>query len=1022
MERKVKVLLKSAPQLERSKHLKNIGSYIKSSAERSRFLAFAQSFQFSLEKFSSISVYEDIKKFAKGDIPIDFKELGETNEVYKDVLLWEAVKAQSFSTVKKMLATVSDPTKVLDPLGNSLLQTAVKHGTPKIVQLLFALSFDLEHKNFAGESVFDSVFRSTAASIIALFIEKETRFKKYLREKNSLDGVSGANSMCVILLELLSDFLDLESVAPLVPVTELRNNKLNIELASFFFWQLKAKSLRNAILKRTNCFPYRHLESDEVIVVLYEVILFLLGKQPQGNFGIVHESFIHSLNSFVHDRIQNEIEGIATNEDLSESSQEKECFKKAQGLDRLIEGSDPLQNVRGKVLAYFKAVYGDCLDKLKVEVSEQTVNMHIWLVLVNLLWCPLLGRDFWTRRALFAFPNQITRYLYLRDTNTSVVYLKSCLPAKEVLNPGVIECMLKTTLLLTKAFNAYELTVLKRSAKHVAQYVDLTLNCTLPAVSLASFLPDLPLEVKRDLLKKFRNTQPVAVTEEGGSALGAMRPVFGESVDTAGRKTVADELRLNEAVHLSWLTKKTLMAEDVCDEVLSVGKESLKNFWISISEEDRRTLTTLSLADFNALAANSVDWEVLRVGLQSYRQKRFEDDLLDLRTTALEMAKEVMESRHKSEVFEVMLESTTIGSLYERLSQTATTKSALSDFEWEKKCRRIMEGNVLKEFMLNIGKLYKLRYEEAVAQRAELEKEAQDEPKPLVRSKTHKKRRNKVKSLGDAHKHTKPGKSAEKTDASTCKELAEAKAFFKTLDMDILNKQLGSGRKLWTKKFSHDNPFGFDSKKPAGKVVLPSTDTFSDLFAKSVVFTELCGNLSVLAKGDVLLLQLLDRHCLVGPYFVEEVVTENEKNKLVCRKGLKMFAKILVCDIGRTNRETKNGVFAEITESEYNLIKLAFEKGIDYSEKRKSVSSKSVDNKWDLKQLEELVRDIEAEDSNDDEKKLSYAEEFALVEETKKEILRNLSIDEENCSKTQLEMVFPVLRDIKPDDLFSHKN
>ena len=177
----------------------------------------------------------------------------------------------------------------------------------------------------------------------------------------------------------------------------------------------------------------------------------------------------------------------------------------------------------------------------------------------------------------------------------------------------------------------------------------------------------------------------------------------------------------------------------------------------SISVEEKWVLTEMSTAELSEIISQASEWETLRAALASYAQYAWEEDVLEISDDCVTIADDMCEDgKGMSDMLEAMLDAVEtikadeLGPLPHHSAHSgsiATTalvsshgshhphqhhshhhphpsaSSPLSDEEWDKRGRQMLENCVLAEFARKVAAQYLLKKQESKAQQVALELE-----------------------------------------------------------------------------------------------------------------------------------------------------------------------------------------------------------------------------------------------------------------------------------------------------------
>ena len=200
------------------------------------------------------------------------------------------------------------------------------------------------------------------------------------------------------------------------------------------------------------------------------------------------------------------------------------------------------------------------------------------------------------------------------------------------------------------------------------------------------------------------------------------------------------------------------------DDIVIYHRQELRNFWSSISIEDKWCLTAMTTSELSDHIAESESWESLRAALDSYSKYEWEEDVLEISDDCVTIADDMCEEKGMHDMLEAMLEAVELSITEQRVA------GSLSDDEWERIGRQILENLVLAVFARKIAAQYLLKKEESRAQQValELELEIMQEEQQHQRAADKKKRKGSKKKK----KRTKKGGKDDKDDESSDEEVA----------------------------------------------------------------------------------------------------------------------------------------------------------------------------------------------------------------------------------------------------------
>ena len=180
-----------------------------------------------------------------------------------------------------------------------------------------------------------------------------------------------------------------------------------------------------------------------------------------------------------------------------------------------------------------------------------------------------------------------------------------------------------------------------------------------------------------------------------------------------------------------------------------------------MATEEKWLLTEMSTSDLSDIISQSKEWETLRAALQSYTKYAWEEDMLEISEYVVTIADDMCESKNMVDILLAMLNAVKLVDLsssphnsHETTTVSECCHEHLSEDEFDRRGRQMLENLVLREFARKVAAQYLLKKEESRAQRIalELELELLQEEEQQMRAAEKKEKKRKKKKTRLANK------------------------------------------------------------------------------------------------------------------------------------------------------------------------------------------------------------------------------------------------------------------------------
>mmetsp|Transcript_1866 Transcript_1866/g.4288 ORF Transcript_1866/g.4288 Transcript_1866/m.4288 type:complete len:1872 (-) Transcript_1866:313-5928(-) len=472
--------------------------------------------------------------------------------------------------------------------------------------------------------------------------------------------------------------------------------------ASYLFWTAMGVGKDSYMFQNFGVYPFDRLNDTERIIVLTEVAEGMSGYKSNLRCNILNESALYAVFALMKARIDKELDRYPIEEDPGTVYD--------SGTPGTRPGSNPDDEAeecflwRKRVLAAFEQVYNT--NASLVGLSAECWRPLVWDTVVNVLARSLFGECFWEKKALFLSPNSMQRPVETYGMLLPRSYFTCNLPSTASVE---IQLTFKKLITMSKSF-----------------------LCDEPIRPSGCFCQDCIAELELPLKFKLQFLEEAA-----------------EEKRKSKKNRKGKERQLESAENTKAHRRK------LHDLVLNHRKE-LRTYWSSLSLEERWCLAEMTTAELTDIIAASPYWETLRAGLESYAQYAWEEDVLEITEDYITIADDICEDRGIGDMLEAMLDAVELNRKCEEDMEQMFYISPerlehISEDEWDKRGRQMLETLILAEFACKIAAQYLVKKEESRAQQVALElelellKEEQQQTRAAERKAAKRKRAKKKK-------------------------------------------------------------------------------------------------------------------------------------------------------------------------------------------------------------------------------------------------------------------------------------
>jgi len=444
--------------------------------------------------------------------------------------------------------------------------------------------------------------------------------------------------------------------------------------ASYLFWTAMGVGKDSFMFQNFGVYPFDRLNDTERIIVLTEVAEGMSGYKSNIRPNILNESALYAVFALMKARIDKELsERVPQEDEVAHQTH----FLDGGHVPQLDSDIEECFLWRKRVLAAFEQVYNTSASL--VGLSAECWRACVWDTVINILARSLFGESFWEKKTLFLSPNSMERASVPRQFALDDSYFTCKLPSSASME---IQLTFKKLITMSKSF-----------------------LCDEPVRPTGCFCQDCIAELELPLNFKLQFLEEAA--EE-------------KRKNKKGKKGAKD--RCLETAESGQNYRRKLHA------LIMNHRKELGIYWSSISLEERWCLAEMSTTELADIIAASPHWETLRAGLESYAQYEWEEDVLEITEDYITVADEICEERGIGDMLDTMLNAVELHvktqQEMERLSSLGTGAfSHVSEEEWDKKGRQMLENLILSEFACKVAAQYLVKKEESRAQQIALELE-----------------------------------------------------------------------------------------------------------------------------------------------------------------------------------------------------------------------------------------------------------------------------------------------------------
>jgi hypothetical protein len=255
--------------------------------------------------------------------------------------------------------------------------------------------------------------------------------------------------------------------------------------------------------------------------------------------------------------------------------------------------AEPSYLWRKRVLEAYEQVYNT--NGALVGVSVESGKRSLWNTVVNLLARSLFGDCFWEKKRLFLSPNAAERSILVKNYRLPPKYFSCRLPSTASIE---IQLTFKKLITMSKTF-----------------------LCDEPMRPSGCFCQDCIAELEVPLTFKLQFLEEAA--EEKRKIKKGRK----------AKEKKVDNTKEDEATHRK------------LDALILNHSTELKQFWTSISIEDKWCLTEMSTTELAEIISASPHWETLRAALESYAKYAWEEDVLEITEDCITIADDMCEEK-----------------------------------------------------------------------------------------------------------------------------------------------------------------------------------------------------------------------------------------------------------------------------------------------------------------------------------------------------------------------------------------
>lgn len=188
---------------------------------------------------------------------------------------------------------------------------------------------------------------------------------------------------------------------------------------------------------------------------------------------------------------------------------------------------------------------------------------------------------------------------------------------------------------------------------------------------------------------------------------------------------VAEEKRKNKKSRKAKAPKLEDLVHAECTqgsivELVATQRKEITAFWAVLSIEEKWCLTEMSTAELAEAISASTRWETLRSALESYAKYAWEEDVLEITEDCVTIADDMCEEQAMLDTLESMLDALKVA-FGPELDEPRS--ASMSEDDWDKTGRQMLETLVLAEFAKKLAVQYMLKARETRAQQVALELE-----------------------------------------------------------------------------------------------------------------------------------------------------------------------------------------------------------------------------------------------------------------------------------------------------------
>eukprot|EP00457_Paulinella_chromatophora_P000221 gb/GEZN01000221.1/.p1 GENE.gb/GEZN01000221.1/~~gb/GEZN01000221.1/.p1 ORF type:complete len:1802 (+),score=284.99 gb/GEZN01000221.1/:73-5478(+) len=606
--------------------------------------------------------------------------------------------AQLANKVSSVICTTSSR-------GETALSLAARNGHEMVVLSLLKIGHKLECKNASGATPLYTSLEANQEGIFNLLLDRKANVNVMDTSRNSILHVASRQGLASMVSKILlagaaTNILNDKEETPL----EVAKNAEICRLILEFHTSAQFPPPISSKTPGTATSPFRELPSGPASYLFWTAMGVGKDSYMFQNFGV-----------YPFDRL-NDTERIIVLTEVAEAmsgyKMDLKCnilnesalyavfaLMKARIKKELeeVDKDDDLESSylwRKRVLEAYEQIYNTnaSLAGLSIECWQKSV----WNTVVNLLARSLFGESFWEKKHMFLSPNALERMVLLKNFQTADGYFSAKLPSTASIE---IQLTFKKLITMSKTF-----------------------LCDEPVRPSGCFCQDCIAELEVPLTFKLQFLEEAAEEKRKIKKGRKIKDRRDQVKDQANRRKL-DEL------------------------VLSHRKE-LKSFWSSITIEEKWCLTEITTTELSECISQSPRWETLRAALDSYAKYAWEEDVLEITEDCVTIADDMCEEKGMHDMLEATLDAVELNSI-----EQAPPSSGMTEDEWDKRGRQMLENLVLAEFACKIAAQYVLKKQESRAQQValELEQEEEQQVRAAEKKAKAKKKRKKKKKGGSAN-------------------------------------------------------------------------------------------------------------------------------------------------------------------------------------------------------------------------------------------------------------------------------